>query len=210
MKLLLLLLMVFNSTAFALCDHQDLGRLPILASGRIKPLAVHTSETLKFLSTKKSYKKFGHLKTYCLLSSQEKSEIDLKLRIDHEAIREKLELSPPFILSFNDLDQYTQDLRFLMMKDKFSTPLKKEVQAFQRFYIAGGQPVEAGSQGRVLIPKSLREYANLKDQIVIVGMGSKMEIWNMEDWQKIFNNLATDFEDTLNVIANLDMGVGHA
>ena len=90
------------------------------------------------------------------------------------------------------------------------SPLKKEVQAFQRFYIAGGLPVEAGSQGRMLIPKSLREYANLEDQIVIVGMGSKLEIWNLSDWQKIFDNLATQFEDTLSVIANLDMGVGHA
>ena len=90
------------------------------------------------------------------------------------------------------------------------SPLKKEVQAFQRFYIAGGLPVEAGSQGRMLIPKSLREYANLEDQIVIVGMGTKLEIWNLSDWQKIFDNLATQFEDTLSVIANLDMGVGHA
>lgn len=90
------------------------------------------------------------------------------------------------------------------------SPLKKEVQAFQRFYIAGGQPVETGSQGRMLIPKALRDYANLDDEIVIVGMGSKLEIWNLKDWQKIFDNLATDFEETLGVIANLDMGVGHA
>ena len=62
----------------------------------------------------------------------------------------------------------------------------------------------------MLIPKSLREYAKLEDQIVIVGMGTKLEVWNLSDWQKIFDNLATDFEDTLSVIANLDMGVGHA
>ena len=41
-------------------------------------------------------------------------------------------------------------------------------------------------------------------------MGTKLEVWNLSDWQKIFDNLASDFEDTLSVIANLDMGVGHA
>lgn len=109
------------------------------------------------------------------------------------------------------LDIYTKE-EWEKLESRISqlSSLKKEVQAFQRFYIAGGQPVDAGSQGRVLIPKSLRDYANLEDEIVIVGMGSKLEVWNLSDWQKIFDNLATDFEDTLGVIANLDMGVGHA
>ena len=109
------------------------------------------------------------------------------------------------------LDIYPKE-EWEKLEDRISqlSPLKKEVQAFQRFYIAGGQPVEAGSQGRVLVPKSLRDYANLQDQIVIVGMGTKLEVWNLSDWQKIFDNLATDFEDTLSVIANLDMGVAHA
>ncbi len=109
------------------------------------------------------------------------------------------------------LDIYTkEEWEKLEMRISQLSPLKKEVQAFQRFYIAGGLPVDSGSQGRVLIPKSLRDYANLQDEIVIVGMGTKLEIWNLADWQKIFDNLASDFEDTLSVIANLDMGVGHA
>jgi MraZ protein len=109
------------------------------------------------------------------------------------------------------LDVYTkEEWEKLEARIAQLSPLKKEVQSFQRFYIAGGQPVEAGAKGRVLIPKSLREYAGLEDEIVIVGMGTKLEIWNLSDWQKIFDNLATDFEDTLSVIANLDMGVGHA
>lgn len=109
------------------------------------------------------------------------------------------------------LDIYPkQEWEKLEKKISGLSPLKKEVQAFQRFYIAGGQPIEAGNKGRVLIPKSLREYANLQDEIVIVGMGTKLEVWNLADWNKIFDNLASDFEDTLGVIANLDMGVENA
>lgn len=104
------------------------------------------------------------------------------------------------------LDIYTkEEWEKLEKRINQLSPLKKEVQAFQRFYIASGQVMDAGSQGRVLIPKGLREYAHLEDQIVIVGMGTKLEVWNMSDWQKIFDNLATDFEETLSVIASLDM-----
>lgn len=104
------------------------------------------------------------------------------------------------------LDIYTkEEWEKLETRINVLSPLKKEVQAFQRFYIASGQPMDAGSQGRVLIPKGLREYAKLEDQIVIVGMGTKLEVWNLSDWQKIFDTLATDFEDTLAVIANMDM-----
>jgi len=83
--------------------------------------------------------------------------------------------------------------------------LKKEVQAFQRFYIAGGQAVDGDAQGRCLVPRSLRDYANLDGEMVLVGMGNKMELWNLKDWQNIFENLATGFEDTLAAIADLDM-----
>lgn len=108
------------------------------------------------------------------------------------------------------LDIYSaQEWNQLQTRISQLSPLKKEVQAFQRFYIASGQPVEAGSQGRMLIPKSLRDYAGLEDQIVLVGMGTKLEVWNLKDWQKIFDNLASDFEETLNAIASLDMGAGH-
>ena len=109
------------------------------------------------------------------------------------------------------LDLYTED-QWQKLEQKIGqlSPLKKEVQAFQRFYIASGQKVECASQGRVLIPKGLRDYANLQEEVVLVGMGNKLEIWNMKDWEKIFSGLATQFEDTLNVIASLDLEVGHA
>lgn len=84
--------------------------------------------------------------------------------------------------------------------------LKREVQAFQRFYIAGGQQVEADGQSRVLVPRGLRDYAALEGEVVLVGMGNKFELWNLQAWEKIFDNLATSFEDTLGAIADFDVG----
>ena len=39
------------------------------------------------------------------------------------------------------------------------------------------------SQGRILIPKELRSYADLTKQAVILGQGNKFEIWNEKAWE---------------------------
>lgn len=82
--------------------------------------------------------------------------------------------------------------------------LKKEVQAFQRFYLASAQMVEVDSQGRLLIPKSLREFAKLEGEVVLVGMGSKIEVWSYSYWESVVNNLSEQFENNLKNIADLE------
>lgn len=79
--------------------------------------------------------------------------------------------------------------------------LNPQVQAFQRFYLSGGQPVDIDAQNRVLIPQSLRKFAGLHNQIVLVGLGGKLEIWSQEHWDRIFENLSETFEDTMSAVA---------
>ena len=38
-------------------------------------------------------------------------------------------------------------------------------------------------QGRVLVPQILRDYADLGEDIVVIGVGTRAEIWNREAWQ---------------------------
>jgi len=40
------------------------------------------------------------------------------------------------------------------------------------------------TQGRILVPSELRDYAQLKRQAVILGQGNKFEIWNKSHWEK--------------------------
>lgn len=84
--------------------------------------------------------------------------------------------------------------------------LKAEVQAFSRFYLSGGQPVDVDSQGRVLVPQSLRKFAGLDSQVVLVGLGAKFEIWSLDAWNEIYEDLTESFEETMNAIASLDDG----
>ena len=38
-------------------------------------------------------------------------------------------------------------------------------------------------QGRTLVPQSLRKFANLEKEVVLVGVGGHIEIWNSEAWE---------------------------
>jgi MraZ protein len=53
-----------------------------------------------------------------------------------------------------------------------------------RFILGSAFEVEPDGQGRVIIPSLLSEYANLKDDIVFIGLGDRVEIWSKADWKK--------------------------
>ena len=53
----------------------------------------------------------------------------------------------------------------------------------QRFWFAGATVVSPDKQGRVLIPQKLRDHAGLEEDITIVGVSSRAEIWNTKRWE---------------------------
>jgi MraZ protein len=82
--------------------------------------------------------------------------------------------------------------------------LKYEVQVFKRFYISSGEEISLDSQGRMLIPPHFREFAQLEEDAVLIGMRNKIEIWSAKKWQKLFAEMAANFDDIQSVIADLD------
>lgn len=56
----------------------------------------------------------------------------------------------------------------------------------KRFLYSGSTKLECDSQGRVLIPLNLREFAMLENEAYILGMSNHLEIWNKDSWQKEF------------------------
>ena len=56
--------------------------------------------------------------------------------------------------------------------------------AVKRFLYDGAFSVEFDTQGRILIPSSLREYASLETEAHIIGVDSNLEIWNKDVWEE--------------------------
>ena len=61
-----------------------------------------------------------------------------------------------------------------------------EVKALQRVFISAACECALDKQGRILLPPSLKEYAQIEQQAVIVGMTQRIEIWSKLRWDKAF------------------------
>ncbi len=51
-------------------------------------------------------------------------------------------------------------------------------------FVAGAHEVAVDKSGRVLLPPPLREYAELKDEVVWAGSKSRLQIWDLGKWNE--------------------------
>ena len=80
----------------------------------------------------------------------------------------------------------------------FETKLKtlplsdKNARNFVRFFLSGATECELDKQGRFLIPNNLRNAAGLEKEVVIIGVGTRLEIWNKNTWEKCDEDISAD------------------
>lgn len=72
---------------------------------------------------------------------------------------------------------------------------KQEGRSFNRLYFSGAHEIEIDSQGRVSIPSYLKEFSQIKKEIVIVGVGDRIEIWDKERWKRFYQENKRKFEE---------------
>ena len=60
----------------------------------------------------------------------------------------------------------------------------KKARQFQRLFFSKAQRIpECDQQGRILIPQYLKDLAKVQKNVVIVGVSSRIEIWDEKSWQ---------------------------
>ena len=56
--------------------------------------------------------------------------------------------------------------------------------SFNRLMFSSAVEAEIDSIGRILVPEFLRDRANLKSKVVVIGVSSRVEIWNEKAWNE--------------------------
>jgi MraZ protein len=92
-----------------------------------------------------------------------------------------------FAYSMEEWKNFEAKLRTLPLADR-------DARAFMRFFFAGATECEVDKQGRILIPQNLREHAGLDKDVYIIGMSSRVEIWDKSKWEEYSSadNLSAD------------------
>jgi len=72
---------------------------------------------------------------------------------------------------------------------------KKESRAFNRLLFSGAQEIDLDTQGRITLPGYLKEVAKIERDVVIVGVGDRIEIWAKNVWAMFCDGSQDKFEE---------------
>ena len=98
-----------------------------------------------------------------------------------------------------------QEWSVLEQKVNSLSLVKKEAKTFLRFFYSSAIDCVIDKQGRLLIPPTLRDYAGLQKDVMLVGEGKKIEIWAKERWELVVKKAQEDFEQISDTLAELGL-----
>ncbi|CAM4279478.1 division/cell wall cluster transcriptional repressor MraZ [Jeotgalicoccus halotolerans] len=101
---------------------------------------------------------------------------------------------------------YTEE-EWSRIEEKLKTlPLtKKDARKFTRLFFSGAAAVEIDKQGRINIPQNLREYAGLTKDCTVIGVSSRIEIWDSAAWEDFYTESEDNFEDIAEDLIDFDL-----
>ena len=72
---------------------------------------------------------------------------------------------------------------------------KTAARKFNRLYFSGASELVCDRQGRILIPHYLKDFADIKKDVMIIGVSNRIEIWSKQCWKEYYRNTKDSFED---------------
>lgn len=72
--------------------------------------------------------------------------------------------------------------------------------ALQYTFSATAVEVTPNAQGRVVIPQSLRDFAQIEDNALVIGMNNRIEIWNKQKFDDYMNIQQSNIEEALSML----------
>jgi MraZ protein len=103
----------------------------------------------------------------------------------------------------NCLSIYTMEV-WTAISDKINklNDFKPNVREFKRLFLNGATIVEVDNADRILIPKQLQEFANIKKDAVLSAQGNKLELWDKDTYYNYLRERAGGFSKLAEDVAN--------
>jgi MraZ protein len=71
---------------------------------------------------------------------------------------------------------------------------KAQSRKFNRLYFSGAMEITFDKQGRILLPKYLKDFAGIRHEVMVIGVSNRIEIWDIEKWKEFYNSEKGSFE----------------
>ena len=72
---------------------------------------------------------------------------------------------------------------------------KQQARTFNRLYFSGAVEIIPDKQGRILLPQYLKDFAEIKKEVLVVGVSNRIEIWAKDAWNDFYRNSRQSFEE---------------
>ena len=135
-----------------------------------------------------------------LLTGNYERSLDEKLRLAlPKRFRELLDSREPLILTVGtdgSLALYSQ-IAFTTVAQRLAarSPTGHDVRAFSRMLYAQSHSVEFDSQGRIRLPAELVRISGLERDVVLLGVGDHVELWNKSRWEAYLADLTPRYDE---------------
>jgi MraZ protein len=87
------------------------------------------------------------------------------------------------------------EFRRIAMQIQRTSMGNKAARDYLRVFLSGAVDEDPDKQGRILVPQMLRDYANLGADIVVIGVGTRAEIWNKTAWESYLTSQEQGYSD---------------
>lgn len=78
---------------------------------------------------------------------------------------------------------------------QLETPISDaKIRDLKRYMFASATDVPIDAQGRIVVPKSLLDYANIDKKLAVIGAGDHVEIWEKQAWETKLAQISAELE----------------
>ena len=93
------------------------------------------------------------------------------------------------VFMFTEYEWAAQEQKFKSMS--FT---KRESRSFNRIFFSGAADVSPDKQGRFIIPAYLKDFAQIKKDVIVIGVSNRIEIWDQKVWKDFSSESQNSFE----------------